>query len=85
MFRPERTWQSATPQQKVTTGMNQFKLGGLTKGTVYYYRLFVTHDQGKSWDYQSGSFRTPRSVSGKKRQDGEDDKLPGTNSKGTQQ
>ena len=59
MFRPERTWQSATPERKVTTGMNQFKLGGLKKGTTYYYRLFVTHDQGKSWDYQSGSFKTP--------------------------
>jgi hypothetical protein len=58
MFRPERTWQSASPEQNVTTGDNQFKLNGLTAGTTYYYRLFVAHDQGKSWDYQSGSFKT---------------------------
>ncbi len=59
MFRPERTWQSATPEQKVAAGVNQFKLTGLKGNTTYYYRLFVTHDQGKSWDYQSGSFKTP--------------------------
>jgi len=58
MYRPERTWQSATPEQEVKAGMNQFKLGGLKGSTTYYYRLFVTHDQGKSWDYQSGSFQT---------------------------
>jgi hypothetical protein len=56
MFRPERTWQSATPEQDVKTGMNLFKLGGLKPGTTYYYRLFVQHDQGKSWDYVSGRF-----------------------------
>jgi len=27
--------------------------------TTYYYRLFVAHDHGKSWDYRSGSFKTP--------------------------
>ena len=58
MYRPEHTWQSATPAQTVTTGMNQFKLSGLKVGTTYYYRLFVTHAHGKSWDYQSGSFKT---------------------------
>ncbi len=58
MYRPERTWQSATPEQPVTAGMNSFKLGGLTADTTYYYRLFVTHDRGKSWDYKSGSFKT---------------------------
>jgi hypothetical protein len=58
MYRPERTWQSATPEQKVMTGMNKFELHGLKGSTTYYYRLFVTHDQGKSWDYQSGSFKT---------------------------
>jgi hypothetical protein len=57
MSRPQRTWQSATPEQVVTAGSNPFKLSGLTAGTTYYFRLFVTHDQGKSWDYQSGSFK----------------------------
>ena len=58
MYRPERTWQSATPEQKVATGTNRFVLNGLKHGTTYYYRLFVAHDRGKSWDYQSGSFKT---------------------------
>ena len=58
MFRPERTWQSATPEQEVKVGTNPFKLGGLKPGTTYYFRLFVAHDQGKSWDYHSGGFKT---------------------------
>jgi len=58
MYRPGRTWQSATPQQPVTTGINPFKLRGLKPNTTYFYRLFVAHDQGKSWDYRSGRFAT---------------------------
>jgi hypothetical protein len=58
MHRPDLTWQSATPEQKVTAGMNQFKLTGLKAGTTYYFRLLVTQDEGKSWDYQSGSLKT---------------------------
>jgi hypothetical protein len=58
MYHPERTWQSSTPERRVTAGTNPFKLSGLKAGTTYYYRLFITHDQGKSWDYQSGSFKT---------------------------
>lgn len=57
MFRPERTWQAATPEQEVKAGMNAFKLSGLKPGTTYYYRLFVQHDEGKSWDYVSGNFK----------------------------
>ena len=59
LYRPERTWQHATPEQRVTTGSNRFTLNGLKAGTTYYYRLFVTHPEGKSWDYRSGSFTTP--------------------------
>jgi hypothetical protein len=59
MFRPERTWQFATPELPVTTGVNRFTLAGLATHTRYYYRLFVAHDAGKSWDYQSGNFTTP--------------------------
>lgn len=58
MSRPERTWQSATYEQNVQTGTTRFKLSGLQASTTYYYRLFVAHDQGKSWDYESGSFQT---------------------------
>ena len=58
MYRPQRTWQFATPEQEAKAGVNQFKLGGLKADTTYYYRLFVAHDQGKSWDYRSGKFTT---------------------------
>lgn len=58
MFRPERTWQHATPAQPVQAGTNRFQLKDLKPGTTYHYRLFITHAQGKSWDYHSGQFTT---------------------------
>ena len=58
MVSKERTWQSKTPEQPVKAGINQFKLSGLKGKTTYYYRLYVEHDEGKSWDYVSGSFKT---------------------------
>ncbi len=58
MHRPERTWQSATPEQNIANGLNHFKLSDLRSATTYHYRLFVTHDQGQSWDYQSNQFKT---------------------------
>ena len=58
MVRPERTWQARTPEQAVTAGGNSFALSGLKAGTTYYYRLYVEHDEGKSWDYVSGCFKT---------------------------
>jgi hypothetical protein len=59
MVSKERTWQSRTPGQSVKAGINQFRLSGLKSGTAYYYRLYVEHDEGKSWDYVSGIFKTP--------------------------
>ncbi len=58
IFSKERTWASATPEQKVSIGTISFKLNGLTDNSTYYYRLYVSHDQGKSWDYNSGKFQT---------------------------
>ena len=58
MARPERTWQFATPEQAATTGRNRFRLANLKADTTYYFRLFVTHKEGQSWDYHSGHFRT---------------------------
>ncbi|KAF0245532.1 MAG: hypothetical protein FD180_1503 [Planctomycetota bacterium] len=58
MARPERTWQFATAEQKVDTGENRFRLAGLKPSTTYYFRLFVSHDEGKSWDYRSGCFQS---------------------------
>jgi hypothetical protein len=58
MARPERTWQFATPEQEVAEGTTQFRLKELRAATTYYYRLFVTRDEGKSWDYRSRRFTT---------------------------
>jgi hypothetical protein len=58
MARPERTWQFATAQQSVAAGNNRFALKNLTPKSTYFFRLFVTHDEGKSWDYDSGKFTT---------------------------
>jgi len=58
LFSVERTWQHATPQRHVSQGINRFTLSSLKPSTTYHYRLFVTHDEGQSWDYRSWRFRT---------------------------
>ncbi len=60
MFSPQRTWQHATPESPVATGANVFRLSDLQPGTEYFFRLFVTHDEGKCWDPVSTSFTTNR-------------------------
>lgn len=58
LFSKERTWDSSTPEQVVRSGWNYFSLSGLRPATKYYYRMFVRHEQGKSWQFKSGSFST---------------------------
>lgn len=58
LFGPDRTWPSSLAEQNVQQGDNAFKLHDLKPGTTYFYRLYVHHDQGKSWDYASGQFQT---------------------------
>jgi len=53
----QAVWESVK-EQTVSVGENRFHLTGLKRDTTYYFRLFVAHDQGKSWDYQSGEFAT---------------------------
>lgn len=55
IYSPARTWQRATPAQSVAPGANVFRVEGLTPGTTYHYRLFVSHAEGKAWDAVSGS------------------------------
>jgi len=47
-------WKTWTPEQDVKAGLNQFKLANLTPNTIYYFRLYVVHDDGRSWDYTPG-------------------------------
>ncbi|BDS06637.1 hypothetical protein NT6N_16770 [Oceaniferula spumae] len=58
IFSKDRTWQSHTAERSVKEGTEKFVLTDLKSNTAYFYRLFVSHDEGKSWDYQSGSFKT---------------------------
>jgi hypothetical protein len=58
IFSAARTWQNTTLQQPVKTGDNPIILTNLQPHTTYYYRLYVTNAEGKSWDYQSGVFTT---------------------------
>jgi len=58
IFSKERTWQKHTAERVIKEGVEKFALTDLKPNTTYFYRLFVTHDEGKSWDYKSGSFRT---------------------------
>ena len=55
-------WKTWTPQQEIKVGLNQFKLKGLAPNTTYYFRLYVEHDDGRSWDYTSGKFLTAGTV-----------------------
>jgi hypothetical protein len=58
MLSSDRTWSSSTEAAPVHAGKNQFALDGLKADTAYFYRLFVANDEGKSWDFKSGSFHT---------------------------
>jgi len=56
IYAPERVWQQSTSPQTAEPGTNIFRLTNLVSGKTYYYRLFVSHAEGKSWDAISGSF-----------------------------
>jgi hypothetical protein len=56
IYSPARVWQKSTPSQTASSGNNVFRLAGLTPGSTYHYRLFVSHGEGKAWDEVSGSF-----------------------------
>lgn len=54
----DRTWQEMLPSQAATAGENAFLLKDLKPQAKYFYRLFIQHDEGKSWAYRSGQFTT---------------------------
>jgi hypothetical protein len=56
IYSPKRIWQASVGPQAVNPGNVVFHIKGLTPGKTYYYRLFVNHAEGKSWDAISGSF-----------------------------
>lgn len=58
MFRPERTWAYQTPLVAISGEKVQFTLSDLKPGKRYYSRLWVEHDEGKSWRFSSGNFET---------------------------
>ncbi|MFT5735090.1 MAG: hypothetical protein ACJA2W_001092 [Planctomycetota bacterium] len=54
----ERTWAQRTESVPIENGAHGFQLKDLEPDTAYYYRAFVTHQDGKSWSYDSGTFKT---------------------------
>ncbi|MBK1854785.1 DUF3472 domain-containing protein [Verrucomicrobiaceae bacterium 5K15] len=58
IFSEERTWQSHTAELAVAEAVVDFQLSGLKPKTQYFYRVFVSHDDGKSWDEHSSHFTT---------------------------
>jgi hypothetical protein len=58
MLSDERTWAHQTEEQGVTDGVNRFSVTDLKPGSEYFYRILITSESGKSWDFRSGSFRT---------------------------
>lgn len=53
----DRTWSHRTASLAVTNNSVQWSLD-LKPGQRYFFRLFVSNDEGKSWDFSSGSFST---------------------------
>lgn len=58
MLADGRTWASATKAQSAKDGQNLFSLSELQPDQKYFYRIFISNMDGKSWDYESGHFRT---------------------------
>ena len=52
----ERVWQFETPPVSFSGESVSFDLQHLKPGATYFYRILVSHQGGKSWDFQSGSF-----------------------------
>ncbi len=56
----ESGWGLSTKEQAVQTGKNDFKIANLKPDTTYFYRVRITNDNGMSWDYISGYFKTQK-------------------------
>ena len=59
-YTSDRTWSYETPAQPAKDGKMRFRLTDLTPDTQYFYRAFVTHAEGKSWSFETGTFTTRR-------------------------
>ena len=54
----DRTWESTTETARIRDHKIKFDLKNLKPNTKYYFRVFVTGETGKSWDFETGSFET---------------------------
>lgn len=54
----DRTWASATEPTPVRDNKVEFHLEDLDPDTKYHFRVLVTSETGKSWEFQSGSLTT---------------------------
>ena len=53
-----RTWSHRTAPLAVSNNSVEWSLTDLNPGQRYFFRLFVSNDEGKSWDFSSGSLST---------------------------
>lgn len=58
LFSEQRSWESQSKNQHVDARQIEFQLHDLEPGTEYFYRVLITNEQGKSWDFESGNFST---------------------------
>lgn len=54
----DRTWAFATDSIPVKDNRIEFVLQDLKPNTKYYFRILVTSESGKSWEFQSGTLTT---------------------------
>ena len=53
-----RFWPHSQTLTKVVSGKNRLELNKLKPATRYYYRILLTNDQGKVWNFETHSFMT---------------------------
>ncbi|MCP5548426.1 MAG: fibronectin type III domain-containing protein [Akkermansiaceae bacterium] len=58
MFSPSRTWSHHSTPSAVRVGSNRIQLKDLQPETRYFFRVFVEHDHGKSWNFHTGILTT---------------------------
>lgn len=54
----DRIWQDSQEVASVKNGLNKVVLENLKSNKEYYYRVLIHNDQGKMWQFESGSFTT---------------------------
>lgn len=57
-YTADRTWDHQTTSEPTEDGLHSFQLHDLEPNTQYFHRALVTHGNGKSWSFETGTFTT---------------------------